>query len=537
MGTIFAFFWPDPGPARIIGYVIVISYALVLVRLIMSAITIAKAYKCIPNMYDTPQATLASVSSNNGEPNTVQGRLRALSMYNGRKEALDASEALAAQQERAFDASMSWVRYAVSALLFLGLTGTVLGLANTIGNLQPILKSAQVHELKDLDNIVHAISEVVGAMRNAFACTLLGVIFSLLTSFGAQITQWLFQRWIMQPLDAYCSQTFVPFLSQSREYEQFSQAAKDIGVSVIHFDKIVRAEQELLTSFGQKTAASIEAITRSAQVASTILTDAGTKVRQDLVKSSSEAAVRISESGNSLGAQMDKTTHWLSETGVGVHELLRSVNDSQAEIIAAIQATRTNVAPLREILISLQATAEQSLADLHEVFKTGEANIISSTGRFENLFSQHLASMAESYTNSGKHTEQAGTALIELLSSNLAGLNTTLKEIGEQQEALLIGISQFKDTTHVELSDYGKQSLGTLGALLKSQANHSGQMLTITQSQSDSLKKMTADLGQAVSALKSLIQTAENAFRDAVNERLVPGPAPYLNGSREEVAQ
>ena len=535
MGT-FSAFWPDPGPAQTIGFVILIVFAAALVRLIVSAIEAWQQSRLVPRESDTPQQTLAVVSDSIGGAATVLGRLRVLSMYAGRAEALDASETVSAQQERAFDASLSWVRYAVSALLFLGLTGTVLGLAGTISNLRPILESAHVREMKDLDNIVHAISDVIGAMRNAFACTLLGIVASLLASLGAQAVLWYFQRAVLQPLDTYCSLTLVPFLSQSREYEAFSQASKEISATVAQLDKVVRAEQILLATFGQRASAATDALEKSGRAAAVALTQAGAALTQagadagqGLARSSRDAAGKITASVNTLGEQMDKTTRWLAQTGTTMQEALQALALGQAAVTTAVQQTKKAVAPLEQILTNLQTTAEQSLDDLQKVYQAGEEQASASAGRVEELFAGRLSDMAKSYEGASRESRDAALALEALMRTHLGGFETTLSDLAQRQEALLSAVAQLREITHAEMSDYAKQALGTLGSLAKSQTNHAGEMQTISQAQSAALKAMTGELSVAVRALSGLVQNAEVAFRDAVNERTMPGPPPRDN--------
>jgi len=530
MHSYIALFWPDPGPARLIGWIIVVAFLAAVAILATRFVRTHVEAGHVPAENDRP-ATAMTVPG--GKLSTTQFRLASLSEYRGRSEAVDANEAAAALQERAFDADQAWVRYLVAVLLFLGLMGTVVGLATTIGNLRPILDSAHVRNMGDVDNIVHAIGTVIGAMRNAFACTLLGVLSSVLCSLGAQAAESQYHRSVLQPLDEYCSRRLVPYLSRSPEYEQFSQAARELAATVERSAEVVRTQQMLQDSFGKRVTALAELLEKAGATAGGHLTGAGASVGQHLAQasrllakdlasgggavseklgaSSLTAAAALDKAGAGLGAQMDRTTRWLASVGPTLEGALRGLAESESQMSATVSDIQASIVSLKDQLAHVEGLSGQSLDGLRQVHQKGEDYAKASADRMAVLFGDHLKRV--------EAAAQAGEA-------QMRDLGAMMADFSGRQGELIEAIRQ-----------YGQQSQGVLGTMVKSQEEHEGMIQQIAQRQLDALERQTKDAGETVRALRSLVESAEYAFRDAISTVRVAVPgregatAPRPNGA------
>lgn len=457
----------------------------------------------------------------------TQFRLLSLGGYQGRSEAVDANEAAGALQERGFEISLSWVRYFVSALLFLGLMGTVVGLASTIGHLSPVLQSGQVQKVGDLKKIVQAIGEVVKTMQNAFACTLLGILTSLLCSLGAQLALWQYQQFVLRPLDKYCSRRLVPFLSRSPEYDRFVQAASDLRATVVRAGEVINQQQSLQKVFSDRLAALITQLEAAGEGASKNLikagqtvTDAGVATGQQLIQAgrsvtrdlheagqavsgslvdaSNKTSQALTKAGTELAVQMDRTTNWLSEIGPTMEESLAQLTDTQTKVGDVVGQMLDSLTILKQQLADAQHLTGQSVNGLKQVHLQGEEYARTSSDRLAKLFEEHLNK-------------------IEAFDEQRQALATILKDVAARQEALVTTIS-----------DYGRLSQRGLEAMVKTQENHAGVVQKNSADQLKALQSQTRDLASAIHALQSLIDSAEYAFRDAVS---ILGPQNVANGS------
>ena len=519
-------FWPDPGAAQIIGVVILTAFSCAFILIVIRLARTHQEAAEVPAPGEKPESALTVQS---GKLSPTQFRLATLAEYRGRREAVDANEAASAHQERTFDADLSWVRYFVASLLFLGLMGTVVGLATTIGNLRPILDSAQVKDLNDLKNIVHAIGTVIGAMRNAFACTLLGILSSILCSLGAQIAQTQYQRTVLRPFDEYCSRRLVPFLSRSPEYEQFSQAARGLGETVSRSSELVRAQHVLQETFGRRVEEVARLLEQAGSAAGGKISEAGTVVGQHLAQASramtkdmgiagaalsgnlSNSSVQASDAlrtaSTDMGAQMDRTTRWLASISPSLETALTTLAETQTQLAVIVGETRTSIISLKTQLIGIEGLTGQSLEGLKEVQEAGEEAARASSIRMGDQFNAHL-----------RKVEAAGIAG-ERQMQTLADM---VLELSERQAMLLKTVDVFT-----------KSSDGTLGSLIKSQEHHVGMIANISRQQLIALEAQMNDIRGAVSALRGLIEDVEVAFRDAVGTVQVSVPisrSPEENG-------
>ena len=510
-------FWPDPGAARAIGVVIVLSFLWACILLAACLVRTRAEASEVPAPGEKPETALAVMA---GRLSPTRVRLATLAEYRGRREAVDANEAASAHQERTFDANLSWVRYFVAALLFLGLMGTVVGLATTIGNLRPILDSAQVKDLNDLKNIVRAIGTVIGAMRNAFACTLLGILSSILCSLGAQTAQTHYQRRVLRPLDEYCSRRLVPFLSRSPEYDLFAQAARGLGETVSRSAEVVRAQQALQEAFGRRVEEVARLLEQAGAAAGGKLSEAGTSVGQHLAQagrsltkdmgiagaalsgnlgtSSAQAAEALQTASAQLGGQMDRTARWLASVSPSLETALTTLTASQTRLAAVVGETEASVASLKAQLAGIEGLSRQSLEGLKGVHEAGEEAARASSTRMAEQFNAHL-----------RKVEAAGLAG----ERQMQALASLVSEVSERQETLLRTVEAYTQRTD-----------GTLGSLVKSQEQHAGTIQDISRQQLTALEAQMNDFRGAVGALKGLIEDVEVAFRDAVSTVQVAAP-------------
>jgi hypothetical protein len=168
---------------------------------------------------------------------SVRIRLEALLRHARSRHAVDASETLSAMQESAFNGLLSWPRYFVSVLIFLGLIGTVIGLANTIGSLHNLMRPGA-----DAATLIFNVTTPIGG---AFTATITGIFGSVTLSLFVQMAMAKYEHRVLKPLDDLCSSVLVPILSQSPEYNRFLEASKTLAFTTSGMNDLVATSKEL----------------------------------------------------------------------------------------------------------------------------------------------------------------------------------------------------------------------------------------------------------------------------------------------------
>lgn len=169
------------------------------------------------------------------------------------------------------------LRMLPNSLMMIGLFGTVVGLAGVVGTLSPQLDSAL--DLGNPTDLKAALGQTLAEMQTAFACTIYGVLFSLIVARALGSTSRL-QSTVLQVAEEITIYEFAPILlpeSQEAQIEDFRQVLRDSQRFLDDFRESVRVAADsfhfALMAAGETTRKSIEGLGDSTQNMKELLGD------------------------------------------------------------------------------------------------------------------------------------------------------------------------------------------------------------------------------------------------------------------------
>lgn len=153
------------------------------------------------------------------------------------------SELLMQLQSQDEDAMAALPRYAASTCVLLGLLGTVVGMTVSTAELLPTLGGA-----KQPDQVVEHLKGTLLGLRTAFGATLVGILGTVLISFGNMLSQWMAQvlivqreRFLLTVIHPLLVSAYSPEAALVEATDNLRRVAKQLGA--VHSELTATAEQ------------------------------------------------------------------------------------------------------------------------------------------------------------------------------------------------------------------------------------------------------------------------------------------------------
>lgn len=302
------------------------------------------------------QEAAAEVARRGPEGGLAARRLREMASCAGLEEA---GAALREQAEARMALWGEWPRHLASLAIFLGLLGTVWGLAAAVGGLHEQLRS--VTSLNQLPALMGAMGGTLRSMRTAFSCTATGLIATLVLSL---LNLWLTnqQSAFLLELESFTTTEVLPKVGVARPEhaaQVFSttlqEGARQLRQTVDDLSSVMSGVGEKLEDTARRFSAELATVTGTLEI--------GSRSMASLTELLREAQGTLDKHRADIAGVYTDISDKLAQLASGQGERLRAtdqtiarIEDYQAQAAQAMGAVRTAQDSLLSALSSLEAT-------------------------------------------------------------------------------------------------------------------------------------------------------------------------------------
>lgn len=473
-------FIPDEGLTRVIGGLISLVFVVSLVIVLGRR---ALAYREVRFLRDAAQRVRGSDSATltaylDGQVETraspTTRRFAALTRYEMQPGLVEAAEALGAQQEREFEASLLWPHHAIGVLVLLGLLGTLVGLSSTVGTLKPFLDTLQIRRVEEIEKIVQQIGLVMGAMRNAFACTLDGVAASVLLGWATRACAAHYQRRVLLPADELSLRELVPVYSGKKGMDVVAATLTTAQTALANFTHVLNdlegAANRQIESANQMGEQTRHAITRQIDAA------------DQMSRQMNDATLNLKNSSQALSELAGEAGNWLVRIETAAQTSAQVIAQSHDKTLALLEHLRQ------------QAQATQNLIE------QGNVAVVNTAEQARRAMEQFAGEASQAVREQAQHLQEA-----------IDRSRQTLDQVAQQSAVASTMLQQ-------RIEGFGQRALGVLGQMAARSDESLTQIQHDSQAELATMEAVRASLTDATAALRDLIFAAEAAFRDAVAE-------------------
>ena len=325
-------------------------------------------------------------------------------------------------------------RYLASIFILLGLIGTVLGLSQSLINLEPLL--SKLKNVTDLAAVSNAIAQTLSGMKTAFSATIAGIAATVLLTFlnflfGRHSTSFLNKLenfttlylipYFLVPTTEEASIRFADTVSKGAEALDRStnpllEVSKNLDGSVNKVDNLLKT----LTQIGNKYDQAVDKLTTAQKE----LIDAQQKKEDRLDKTSSKYDGTLKKFQEETGKLIDGTNESIKQLVKDIAEninkaYLEKMKDTTQSIMENINKSLSANKNEVQKLLNAQFDNQAKVINKHEEMITKYSEIANNTVKIYDL-----ASLA---INGNHHEEMAKKE--ERLIKSLESLSNNLRDI------------------------------------------------------------------------------------------------------------
>jgi hypothetical protein len=354
----------------------------------------------------------------------------------------------------------------LSSYIIIGLLGTLIGLANSLGNFQP-----KNFDIKDSSSIVPGIFDMLDCLKGAFAPSICGILFTLLGIFFLMIYLHFCCSPLKSTLDYLTLNIWVPKLYQTTTQKLLETSEEQVRKSINAAEKVATFAENIETKTSdlksnlETTNTTLVSMTNSAVQVDQIVKEFSSSVnsltsfQQEIRKLYEQLLNESSSFRQSIAATIDESSEFQKGTvkiydryDGQIQEHLKALHTYEESYIAARQQIEKKIEEVLDVArTAFDATSEKDRASLENIGKTlienldhnlGEIVVTLTNGLTDlhlqfNRFENPMNKAAEKISGSLETVENRTTTLVnELKKAFIDTIEKIDKKISEQPEKI-----------------------------------------------------------------------------------------------------